>query len=504
MKGMSPAEREALARIVTTFEDYARQWLRILPKAGGDLVPLHFNSAQQHIHRAIETQRESIGRVRAIILKGRQQGASTYTEGRLLWSVATRMGVKAYVLAHEQAASDNLFRMVDRYYRHLPAFVRPALAASNAKELVFGALGSRIEVATAGTKGTGRSGTAQFLHGSEVAFWPHAAEHFSGIGQTVADAPDTEIILESTANGTANVFHEQWQAAVNRRSDYVPIFVPWFWQAEYTAPPAADWEASREDRDYGEAYGLTQGQLYWRRRKIDTDFRGDAGQFDREYPASPEVAFASSSPRALISAALVHAARKARGVEGVGPLILGVDPAEYGDDETSVMARRGRVAWKVDGWQGLGPMETVAKVGVIADQLQPDAIHIDATNSAGITDRLAELGYPVVRVHFGERARQEELYVTVRDEMWGDMLTWLQDKPASIPDDDGLAAQLTSVERSYDSSRRSRLEPKEKMKGRGLRSPDDADALALTMYRSAESVAGGGGYSAWRNRTRYG
>lgn len=483
MKAMTPEQRQRLAWLLGNFDAYASNCLKILPKMGGDLVPLVFNSAQWHLHKAIEVQRQSNnGKVRALALKGRQQGISTYTEARLMWRMATIKGLKGYVLAHEQKASDNLFTMLERYYQNLPTHVKPLLGASNAKELVLAKMDSKAEVATAGTKGTGRSGTAQFLHGSEIAFWPNADEHFAGIGQTVPDLPGTEIILESTANGTANVFHELWQLAVSGKSDYLPVFIPWFWQLEYSRDVPADFELTPDEDEYRELYGLTMGQMAWRRNKIDTDFRGDTQLFDQEYPASAELAFASSSPKALIPASLVIAARKVRDVEAIGRKILGVDPAEYGDDETSCVLRQGRVAKKVGGWQGLGPMETVAKVSLLADRLGVDVINVDATNSAGITDRLIELGYPAVRVHFGSAARQDDLYVNCRDEMWGEMLEWLRDKPASIDDSDSLGAQLTSVEKTYDSKRRMKLEPKEKMKGRGLRSPDDADALALTFY----------------------
>jgi hypothetical protein len=67
--------------------------------------------------------------------------------------------------------------------------------------------------------------------------------------------------------------------------------------------------------------------------------------------------------------------------------------------------------------------------------------------------------------------------------MWGGMRDWLEDFPASIEDSDDLAAQLTSVQYGYDSKRRLKLESKEKMKDRGIDSPDDADSLALTFYR---------------------
>lgn len=469
---------------------FARRILRVRPKAGGGSVTLVFNEAQQFLHAKVQAQRASKGRVRAIVLKGRQQGVSTYTEARMYWLLSHQRGAKAYILTHEQKATDNLFGMVDRFWKEAPPEYRPHLGASNAKELVFDLLDSRYEVTTAGSKDTGRSGTAQYLHGSEVAFWQHAADHLAGLGQVVPDAAGTEILLESTANGTANVFHELWTMAVKGKSEYMPVFIPWFWQKEYATEVPADFELSAESEEYREAYGLSLPQMAWRQRKVDTDFRGDVSDFDQEYPASAELAFASSSPRALIKGTLVAKARRNRGLEAVGPRIWGLDPAEYGDDDTSLMERQGRVSRKVGSWNGLGTMETAGKVGLLFDKLpadqRPDAIFVDATGvGTGVCDRLKEEGYPAVRIHFGEKARDDERYALVRDEMWSEMAEWFEDEPVSIEDSDDLAAQLSSVQYGHDSKRRVKLEPKEKMKDRGLRSPDDADALALTFAKAA-------------------
>lgn len=491
-KYVTPEQKRQIAAVLSTdFEAFSQRVLKIRPKSGGAAVPFHMNQAQRFIHAKMTQQETDSGKVRAIILKGRQQGASTYTEGRFYWKISHRRGVKGYILTHEQKATDNLFGMVERYWSEAPPDYRPNLGASNAKELVFDILDSRYEVATAGSKDTGRSGTAQYLHGSEVAFWQSAAQHMAGIGQVVPDERGTEIVLESTANGTANVFHEFWTMASKGKSEYLPIFVPWFWQAEYQRVAPNEFEFSVEEDEYREAFSLNTEQMVWRRNKIDTDFRGDTSLFDQEYPASAELAFASSSPRSLIKATLVAKARRNRDLDAVGPRIMAVDPAEYGDDSTSVMFRQGRVAKRLGKWNGLGTMETVGRVGLIADKEKPDVIYVDATGvGTGVADRLKEEGYPVVRVHFGESPRDGDRYVLRRDELWGEMNEWLEDAPASIPDDDDLASQLTSVQYGYDSKRRVKLEPKEKMKDRGLHSPDDGDALALTFYGARAMNAG--------------
>lgn len=486
---------EIVHRLMADFPLFSERILKIRPKSGGLAVPLRMNEAQRYFHAQLEVQRAKLGRIRAIVLKGRQQGISTYTQGRFYWKLTHRRGVKAYILTHEQPATDNLFGMVERFWENAPKDLRPHTGKANAKELVFDGLDSKYEVATAGAKDTGRSGTAQYLHGSEVAFWQNAATHMAGIGQVVPDADDTEIILESTANGTANLFHELWTMAVKGKSDYVPVFIPWFWQTEYQREVPDGFALTDDEEEYRDAYMLTLGQTCWRRNKIDTDFRGDSSLFDQEYPGSADLAFASSSPRSFIKHLLVQHARRARNVEPVGMRIWGLDPAEYGDDDTSVMERVGRVSRKIGSWNGLGTMETVGKVGKIIDKLRPEdrphLIYVDATGiGTGVCDRLKELGYPAVRVHFGEAAHDDDTYVRVRDEMWGELRTWLEDKPAVIEDSDDLAAQLTSVQYSYDSKRRYQLESKEKMKSRGLHSPDDADALALTFSRGPKTSIG--------------
>lgn len=103
--------------------------------------------------------------VRAVILKGRQQGVSTYVTGRYFWKTVTNHGKQTYILTHEQSATDNLFGMTNRYLEHYPQSLRPKLGAANAKELVFSGLDSGYKIATAGNRGAGRSATAQYLLG---------------------------------------------------------------------------------------------------------------------------------------------------------------------------------------------------------------------------------------------------------------------------------------------------------------------------------------------------
>lgn len=300
---MTPNERAIRQRLKDDFEHYALKCLKIRDKAGS-ISPLILNRAQQYLHQEIEKQRERVGFVRVVGLKGRQQGFSTYTEARFYWKTTHRRGVSAYILTHEQNATDTLFGMAKRYHEHCPEVVRPCTAAANAKELRFDRLDSGYEVGTAGSKATGRSKTLQYFHGSEVAHWPNAEEHLAGVMQAVPRLPGTEIILESTANGAGGVFHRYWQDAKAGNGDYVPIFVPWFWESSYQAD-ATGMTRTSEESLLSRVYGLTNEQLAWRRLKI-SELKSEA-LFHQEYPCTDEEAFIFSGRKVFEAAHLLTA-----------------------------------------------------------------------------------------------------------------------------------------------------------------------------------------------------
>lgn len=479
--GLSESARNAILAMREDFALYAPHVLRIRAK-DGSIKPLEFNAAQQYVHDCLEKQRKETGKVRAIILKGRQQGISTYTEGRYYWLTSMRPGLQAYILTHEQKATDNLFGMATRYHDLSPDAIRPTTSRANAKELAFSVLQSGYKVATAGAKGTGRSGTAQLFHGSEVAFWPNAEDHMAGLGQAIPDLPGTEVILESTANGVGNLFHQLWLDAVAGTSDFIPVFVPWFWQAEYRRSTGPDFELDDDEIEYAEAYGIHDECMAWRRAKIRTELKGDSGLFDQEYPATPALAFRRTSGEPFIKVAAVEACRRAE-FEARGALVMGLDPAEAGEDKTAVVFRRGRVVEKPITWREADTMDTVGRAAMLIESRKPDAVFVDRVGiGAGICDRLMEL-FPartIIGIKSGETAIDNDVYVNRRVEMWGGLREAINDGLQLPKDDEDLASQISAPGYGYDSARRYKLEMKEKMRERGVKSPDKADALALT------------------------
>ncbi len=500
---MDEHEKQIRQRLKDDFPHYARKCLRIRTKEG-NVLPLELNQAQLYAHDKVEKQLRETGKVRAIILKGRQQGMSTMIEGRFYWKVTHREGRRAFILTHDSDATNNLFEMAKRYHENCPEVVRPTIKSDNANQLSFAGLDSGYKIGTAGNKGVGRSSTIQFFHGSEVGFWPHGDEHSKGVIQAIPDAPGTEIFLESTANGMGNYFHEQWQLAETGKSDFIPIFIPWYWQKEYIRQIPDEFSLEEDEIELVDLYNLNAHQLSWRRSKIqDLSVSGADGKraFNQEYPNNPSEAFQISGDDTLIDPSLVMYARQCK-CEAVGELVIGVDPARFGDDRTSIIFRRGRVAYNLTSYTKKDTMEVVGIVHTLIKAHSPAKVFIDIGGlGAGVYDRLVELGLKdiVVAVNAGSSPLNGDLYVNKRAEMWGLVKKWLTDAPVAIPDSDSLHADLCGTRYSFDSLTRLVIEPKDKMKKRGLRSPDEADALCLTFAlplgavqankNNAESVA---------------
>jgi hypothetical protein len=493
---MDESERRIRQRLKDDFPHYAEKCLRIRTKTAG-LKPLLLNREQAYVHERLEEQRRATGRVRALILKARQTGLSTYVAARGYHFTTHRKGVRAFLLTHRQDATDNLFGMVARYHKHCPKPVKPAVGKANAKELNFSLLDSGYRVSTAGAKETGRSETVQFFHGSEVAFWAHADAHVAGALNAVPEADDTEVILESTANGMAGVFYEMCMEAEKGLGAFQLIFLPWFWHEEYRRTPPEGWAAPPKWGEYGELHGLAPDQLFWAIEKNRTLVKGtgddpDEGpgwKFKQEYPATAAEAFQTSGAHALVKSELVMKARRARLPEpgDDAPVILGLDVARGGGDLSWMIDRRRRVLGRLinERRNTEDTMEIVGWTAQTIDRLKADMCFIDSGgNGAAIYDRLVELGYGdrLTLVNFGQKASDPERFANKRAEMWVLMRDWFADEGgADMPDDDLLHRHICGPGYKEDSNERTILEKKEAIKTRLGFSPDGGDAAALTF-----------------------
>src|SRR5262249_46207955 len=299
--------------------EYFSQYLRIRPKVGS-LAPFVLNPAQLELHRIIEEQKAKTGRVRAIVLKARQLGVSTYVAARFYHKTVNAPGLRTIILGHKVDASRNLFQIVKRFHDHLPDDMRPSIGVSNAEELVFDKIDSGYLVTVATTEGAGRSATAQMLHGSETAFWPDLPTQLASVMQTVPDMDGTEVIIETTANGFNDLF-KLWRKAEAGESELMPIFLPWSVAPEYRARVPDDFGPTGYKYGLWQLHKLDPEQESWGRNNIPQLVSEKYSQ--QESPAPPSGAFISAAFDSFIPADLVLRAPK-KGIRPYADLICGV------------------------------------------------------------------------------------------------------------------------------------------------------------------------------------
>jgi hypothetical protein len=285
------------------------------------------------------------------------------------------------------------------------------------------------------------------------------------------------------------MFFPMWQDAEAGKGQYEAIFIPWYWQDEYRSPVPDGFVLDEEEAEYAEAYDLDLGQMAWRRNKI-IELK-DPLLFKQEYPATAAEAFQVTGTESYISSRDAAAARRYKNLRPIGAHIVGVDPAREGEDRAVYIHRRGRVAWGLKKENSSNSMHIVGRIkGILDAKDDPvDMVFIDRGGEGGaIYDRLCEMGEKyekrITLVNFGSTRTvlEPDRYKNKRAEMWGLMRDWLKDpNGVEIPDLDELQADLTAPTYKYDSEQKVILEKKEDIKKRGLRSPDCADALALTF-----------------------
>lgn len=506
--GQDPKLAALHNRLQNDLAYYCLRTLKIKPKVG-PLEPFKLNTAQEYLHGRLEAQKKKIGKVRVLIVKGRQQGCSTYVAGRFYHRATRNEGQSVFILSHESQTTGKLFNIVERFHENAPDVAKPHADIYNKRELKFEKLGSDYSVGTAGNENVGRGGTLQLFHGSEVAFWENTDQIQTGILQSVPDLPDTEIILESTANGMANMFYDLVVEAEQKKNDYEVVFIPWYWQPEYRrdTPPDGKWELTAEEEEYQRLYSqspyekkaLDDTQIYWRRAKI-SEFKSE-WKFKQEYPAFLQEAFQTSGDTLILSQAVIRA-RKSGVKDNHSALIIGVDPGRTKDRSVFVY-RRGKQMLKYEVFRfQKEDRDNVQMVlaGMIAARIgswNPDAVNVDVGEGNGIIDRLRELGYGDVvhGVHFGELPL-DEIYLNKRAEMWCLMRDWFHgdDGEVACPDTDEFHRDICGMPKEkLTSSQKIQLVSSEVIRQTVKMSLDIGSAAALTFAypvrrRDAEGI----------------
>lgn len=186
-----------------------------------------------------------------------------------------------------------------------------------------------------------------------------------------------------------------------------------------------------------------------------------------------------------------------RDVVPFGVPVWGVDVARFGSDLTALCKRvRNAVLEPVRTWHKMDTMEVVGLVkhewDVTPLPQRPTDIFVDSIGvGGGVADRLRELDLPAVDVNVAELpANPMSNGDRLRDDLWLQTRAWLEGRDTALPQDERLRAELITPRIGYTSSGKIKVESKDKMRARGIASPNAADALCLTFAGGAASAMG--------------
>lgn len=287
----------ALAQLRTLFDDpieYIETLLWIRDKRGR-IIPFRLNPVQRRIQRL---KREAISRGRPrrfLILKARRQGITTLEQALNFWTIASKPNQQVMTLAHNDDSTEKIFRIPTTFFDYLVKEFRPMrLTAHNKRDLNFPKLNSLYYVGTAGSRGLGRGDTLNRVHWSEVAWSRGSREEQEKLLAGLTEAcSDGEVVLESTANGIGNLFHQLCADAEKAEGEWTLIFSPWWDDPTYTKKLTPEQELevlaelTEDEKPLVEKHHLSAGQIAWRRSKK----AAVKGLFDQEYPEDPSTCF---------------------------------------------------------------------------------------------------------------------------------------------------------------------------------------------------------------------
>lgn len=268
-------------RIEYDFFFWAFVFVPIKPKMGGEDIPFKLNQPQRRLIACFERQRLEGKPIRLILLKARQWGGSTAVQIYMAWiQLVHKTAWNSLVVAHVRDASLEVKGMFSKLIDAYPTWLLHDEMEDfdpNEKKLTSfeGALNidivparrCKIKVGTAERPDSARGGDSAMVHCTEVAFWnktdnktPEQIVRSACSG--VPYVPLSMKVYESTANGTGNYFHKEWERAKRGKSDKEALFVPWF-DIEMYSLPLDDIHAFASELLSDRDNTATEGQYNW-------------------------------------------------------------------------------------------------------------------------------------------------------------------------------------------------------------------------------------------------
>tara|TARA_R110001583_G_scaffold186470_2_gene347216 strand:- start:9653 stop:11581 length:1929 start_codon:yes stop_codon:yes gene_type:complete len=302
------------------FTFWCQNEVKIRPKqkVPGGLIKLDPNPGQAKIINVIDDLETSGKPAWIITLKHRQWGSSTLFQAYAMHKCRFTPYLEALVIGDRERTTRKLMAMNRRMLENLSPVVMDGWERTidRTDSHYEWSNGSILSIDTAGQAQAARGITADFVHGSEAAFWPNGDKLISAMTPAVAESAGSMFVLESTSAGAFGIFWEIWESADNPSSQWTKIFVPWTTHPEYDDTSRIDPELrklgirasegdetalkdlkdlTKEELEWVVNGDMNIGQAFWRRRTVATRFMGKEEEFSREYPSTAEEAFRSAA-----------------------------------------------------------------------------------------------------------------------------------------------------------------------------------------------------------------
>ena len=257
-------------RLQYDFEFWAATCAKIYSKPTEDneeseLIPFVLRLAQRLLLGELEKMRLAKMPIRIIVDKARQWGGSTLIQLYCDWiGLFHRPNWNMAVVAQDDNAAKNIRQMFLTVSENYPSDISTVTLvpdAKSTKNLKCVETGGKFAVGSIENPKQFRSYSYMMAHLSEVAFWGDTAyKNALHLAQSIkASIPRVEcsvVAIESTAKGVGNFFHNEWIAAKEGTSGYVPIFIPWWTIDMYWKPIKQAWWGDGKLLSKAEAYKL--------------------------------------------------------------------------------------------------------------------------------------------------------------------------------------------------------------------------------------------------------
>ena len=342
-----------IGRCKADFEYWAATCCYIKNKKGGEDILFRLNAPQRKMVKALESMRTAGKPIRLILLKARQWGGSTCAQIYMAWlQMMHKEGLNSIIIAHQHSATaeirDMFMRMITAYpeipplvtddstqqenpsskagpgsYNKSVTHKKSSKRTENAGPGAFRVKAGnfKVKVGSAERPDSCRGGDYSLVHCSEVALWKKTKlktpeDQLRAATSGILLQPLTMIVLESTANGTGNFFHTEYQAAKKGQSQFTPLFVAWYEIEQYSLPLSPEErirfaeklmegrfnEQTENNRCQPGAYlwwlwekGATLEAINWYVKERSK--YSDHGQMASEYPSDDVEAFVHSGAR---------------------------------------------------------------------------------------------------------------------------------------------------------------------------------------------------------------